>query len=118
MDWRYQILGAIATALVAVLTAAIPVLVRAAISYLERRLHLDVTESQERAISDAVSQAVSFAEEQARKALAAQSVAMTSRQKLATARSFLDETLARQSRPEVRSPDGLIEAEVHRRRSS
>ena len=115
MDWRYQILGALTTALVAVLTAAVPLLVRAAINSIEKRLHLHVTREQEQAVTAAVEQAVAFAEEQARKRLKHANVATPSREKLAIARSFLDETLARQGRPGVESPDGLIEAEVHRR---
>jgi len=114
MDWRYQILGALTTALVAVLTAAVPLLVRAMIQSIERRLSVNVTIAQEMALTRAAEQGIAFAEEQARKQLARASSTMPSEEKLALASAFVAASLERQGHA-VRgvAVDAAVEAALH-----
>lgn len=95
MDWRMQVLGALATALIAVITACVPVLVRAAVQYLQRRLHLQVTDAQRWALQLEAERAVAFVEEQSRKALAARGVPIASPDKLTMAKQVLRDAMLR-----------------------
>jgi len=96
MDWRVQILGAIATAFATILTAATPFLVRAIIRKIETSMNIDVTEANERALERAAVQAVAWAEEQARVAMKSRGVSMPSDEKRAAASAFVLATLERQ----------------------
>lgn len=96
MDWRFQLLGAFATMLLAVITAVTPLLVRAAIRYVERKLEIDVNDATEAAIERAALQAVAWTEEQARKKLTQNGVPMPGEKKREHAEAFVREALRRQ----------------------
>lgn len=88
MDWRLQILGALATLLIAVVTASVPIVVRAFVRFLTLKLHIDVTEAQHAAMLQAATGAVMFAEEQASKELRANRVPLPSSMKMSLAKAY------------------------------
>lgn len=95
-DWRYQLLGALTTGLVAVITACVPLVVRAAVQYLQKLTHVTVSEAQEHALEAAASQAVAWVEEQARKRAKAEGAPWPSDQKMLAAKAMVRDVLARQ----------------------
>ncbi len=124
LDWRLQLLGALLTLLTGVATAAIPLLVRAATRFLDRRLALELTEAEQTHLASAVARGIGFADEQARKALTAlangeRPRSMRSSDKLATATSFAVDELDRLgvSRPSHDTIRQLIEARLGTDRS-
>lgn len=96
MDWRFQILGALVTVLVAVISALTPLLVRAAVKYIETKMKIDLSDAQEAALTRAATDAVAWVEEQSRKHMTERGVPWPSEQKLAMARVFVGDVLRRQ----------------------
>jgi len=124
MDWRFQLLGALVTALVALLSASVPVLVRLFVRYAENKLRIEISDAQEASLESAAAQAVGFAEEAARNQLKKHGVETDSGEKLALARAFVESVLERRGHPipsnrlGVPAVDAYIEAALHTHRSS
>lgn len=95
MDWRVQILGALATLFVAVLTAVTPLLVRSAVRYVEAKMKIDLSDAQEAMLTRAATDAVAWVEEQSRKQLAKNGVPWPAEQKIIAARSFVEDVMRR-----------------------
>jgi len=109
-DWRFQVLGALTTGLVAIVGAAVPLLVRAAIKYLDQRLQLDLTDAQERALSEVAVQSIAWVEEQSRKAISAGGRPSAPADKLALARSVARDLLTRRGHGSLTSDLDLGQA--------
>ena len=95
MDWRFQILGALATMLIAVITASVPIVVRALVQFLTLKLHVDVTSAQREAIAHAVMGGVLYAEEQGSKQLRAKGIPLPAPEKMDLAKAFARNLLSK-----------------------
>jgi len=125
LDWRLQILGALASLVLAILASVTPLLVRAAVRYVEARLHIDISRADEEALGRSALQAVAWVEEQARKNRR-YGVALTQRQKLAQASEYVRTLMRRRAGAsgdvsKLTSDDALrmaVEAALHMYRAS
>jgi len=118
LDWRLQILGALLTVLTGVATAAIPVIVRALVRFLDRRFALELTQAEQNHLASAIGRGIGFADEQARKAIGG-ARPMRSSDKLAAATSVAVAELERLgvNRPSHDVIRQLIEARLGNDRS-